>query len=125
MLMTVAPHDLVALCTECCTTLETLSAETGLLQEELLAFAAGRIPLNARDRLNILVVLSRHAPHVTRASRSDVVTGLSHNEIASLPSDVLVALISEDTGPLSEVSYRRLGKEIKEEESLSLGRSDH
>jgi len=66
MLMTVEPHDLAARCAECGTTLAAVSSETGLTERELLEFASGRLPLCARDRLNVFLAVTKHArPAVT------------------------------------------------------------
>jgi len=60
MFMTVAPHDLGALCKMCNTTLKELSLESGLSEETLTAFAEGRLALSAEDRACIINVLASH-----------------------------------------------------------------
>jgi hypothetical protein len=59
---TVAPHDLRGACKECGTSLSKLSENTGIPEDELLLFAAGRVGLLARERFGILLVLMETAP---------------------------------------------------------------
>ena len=60
MLRTVQPHDIVAACEQCNMTLAMLSEETGIVETELLDFAAGRIPLSAQARFLIIATLVSH-----------------------------------------------------------------
>jgi hypothetical protein len=62
MLRYVQPHDLIALCEIGNTTLKAVSDETGLLEWELLSFAAGKLPLSAKDRIRIFLAVTKHAP---------------------------------------------------------------
>jgi hypothetical protein len=58
MLKTVIPHDIRAICGACNTSLATLSSETGISQEDLLAYAAGRLALSATEFLTIVAALA-------------------------------------------------------------------
>ena len=62
MLMRVKPHDLIAHCAECNTTLAQVSQQTKLSEEVLLAFARGELPLSAHDRFAIFMALTRNLP---------------------------------------------------------------
>lgn len=62
------PHDLNVFCALCNTTVEELSENTGIPEEELYRFAKGEHPLLARDRFAIMFFLQEREAH--RASNA-------------------------------------------------------
>jgi hypothetical protein len=81
MLRTVTPHDFVAVCTACNTTVAAVAEETGLSEATLLDFAAGRLGLSAFDRMRIFGALVKHLPGEPRVSPPDLETVMAMHKL--------------------------------------------
>ncbi len=57
MLRLAIQHDLDAMCHQCLTDVKQLSEYSGISETRLRAFAAGELPLSARDRLSLVSLL--------------------------------------------------------------------
>lgn len=111
MLARVEPHDLAQICEDCGTTLRELSHETGIMEEELLAFAAGRLGLRATDRFKILEALHKHAPLDVQ---------LTHPP-RQLDEVSRMLMMGVGTHVITVVAYSRIMQEVEQEEREARG----
>lgn len=114
MLMRVEPHDLQAICTDCGTTLAELSRDTGLREEVLLAFAAGRIGLSATARLRIVAALHAHAPRDGQLTTSLPVPDEVSRDLA----------MGVGTHVVTVAAYNRILREIEDEQATTHKETD-
>ena len=68
----VTPHDIIDLCRRCNTTLTAVAEATGLMEAELLPFAAGCVGLSARDRIEIFLAITRNCPETCLGDENHV-----------------------------------------------------
>jgi hypothetical protein len=105
--------DLVKVCADCGITLFELASRTHLSEDELLSFAAGRIPLSATIRFAIFAILAEQPYEPPPGPPYD-----------PCPLDTIIREV--DTGWRRTVAFRSLIDEVDEERRVEhLERNKH